>query len=312
SYATLSHCWGTVQPIRLLRSKVEQFKGGINMSDLPRAFREAVVAARNLGVLYIWIDSLCIMQDQDDPRDWNQEASLMHKVYSNAVCNTAASDAADGSEGLFRTRDPRAQRSRASLWITGLDNEYDNTWIPVTVVHKALWEKNVTFSRLNRRGWVFQERILSPRILHFGKAQVFWECRELEATEFYPDEWPITRELHEPDTLLKALDLQHYLAQLPPSMSMTLEDARAALYAGMVELYTTRTLTHPSDRLIAFSGIAQHLEAMFGDEFVAGLWRSQIAGDLRWSTVVDDDKPRHRPLRYRAPSWSWAAVDGPV
>lgn len=99
-YVTLSHSWGGGNPVMLKKGNHAHFLLGI--SNLPKTFEHAVQAARKLQVRYLWIDSLCIIQDQ--PEDWATEAQLMHKVYRHAWSNISATASRNSSEGLFRTR----------------------------------------------------------------------------------------------------------------------------------------------------------------------------------------------------------------
>ncbi|KXJ96262.1 heterokaryon incompatibility protein-domain-containing protein [Microdochium bolleyi] len=310
-YATLSHRWGQAHVLQLLHANIDSFQQGIPASGLPRTFREALLATRKLGVQYIWIDSLCIIQDRDDLSDWHKEATLMHKVYSNSYCNLAASDAKDSTEGLFRDRDPRSLQSRVNLCMEGLDDQ--QAYLPVTFAESDLWARAVPWSSINRRGWVFQERMLSPRILYFGHEQLFWECRELEATESYPTGLPALIDTQGPGGGLKIHDPMQYLDHIKRKgghfeQSWDVRDAMANMWSDMVEAYTSCALTMPQDKLIALSGIAQQLQTVFNDEYIAGMWRSRLVINLGWRR-----NPRStgtRAAEYRAPTWSWACIDG--
>ncbi|KAJ1330822.1 HET domain-containing protein [Microdochium nivale] len=312
-YVTLSHRWGQAHFLQLLRANIESFQKGIPISSLPRTFKEALHAARKLDIDYIWIDSLCIIQDKDDLSDWFQEAALMHKVYSQSYCNLAASDANDSTEGLFRARNPLALQSRVNLCMDGLDDQ--QTYLPVTLAESDFWAKSVPWSSLNRRGWVFQERMLSPRVLYFGNEQLFWECRELEAAESHATGLPTQISTHGPGGSLKVQDPEQYLLHVKRKgehleQSWGLPDAMASMWSDMVEAYTSCALTVAGDKLIALSGIAQHLEAVFQDEYIAGMWRSRLAEDLGWRR--NPRSPGTRPARFRAPTWSWACIDGMI
>jgi hypothetical protein len=98
-YTTLSHCWGGVTFLTLTKANLALFQEKIPLAALSLTFAEAIRAARVLGFHYIWIDSLCIIQDDDD--DWRREAGRMSQVYSSSSLNFAAAHAANGNEGLF-------------------------------------------------------------------------------------------------------------------------------------------------------------------------------------------------------------------
>jgi hypothetical protein len=101
-YVTLSHCWGTVETLKLMKSNVQALSSTIPLHSLCKTFQDAVLVTSLLGYKYLWIDSMCIIQDNED--DWRKESALMSEVYSNAVVNLAATDAKDGSVGLFHQR----------------------------------------------------------------------------------------------------------------------------------------------------------------------------------------------------------------
>src|SRR5262249_4344967 len=119
-YATLSHCWGSAQFLQLTRSNLQSFQKGIKLEDLSKIFQDAVAATRMLGVRYLWIDSLCICQDQGDRSDWLTEAGLMAKVYSHSLCNLMATGTPADAGGLFSYRAPAISVNTANLKATDL------------------------------------------------------------------------------------------------------------------------------------------------------------------------------------------------
>lgn len=181
-YLTLSHVWGSHVPLRLTKDNIEALKSHIDVEVLPRTFRDACDVARKLGHQYLWIDTLCIIQD--DPKDWAFESGRMGSVYRNSFLNIAATAANNSDEGLFHQD---SQRDR-------------NCWLPVRVHRKWQgpfvgdyfvtnyrdWSTKLNRSPLNRRAWVSQERALAPRVLHFGLEQVAFECSEMAACERLP------------------------------------------------------------------------------------------------------------------------------
>jgi hypothetical protein len=184
-YTTLSHCWGDKRPLQLTRQIASQPRPAILMTDMPKTFRDAVDVSRRLGVRYLWIDSMCIIQDKDDLQDWYREASLMDKVYLYSYCNISAADAEDSTKGLFRPRWPQNVGTwNVKVDLTGFGPH--TGLVECTVTDERQWSRNIADSPLNQCGWVFQERLLSPRILHFCRNEIFWECREHAACESDP------------------------------------------------------------------------------------------------------------------------------
>ncbi|KAF2452859.1 heterokaryon incompatibility protein-domain-containing protein, partial [Lineolata rhizophorae] len=102
-YVALSHCWGASQPIKTEAATIAARRAGIAMDSLPKTFRHAVLATRRLGFRFVWIDSLCIVQDSKD--DWERESKQMCDIYRQAAATVAAAQAAGHGEGCFVGRD---------------------------------------------------------------------------------------------------------------------------------------------------------------------------------------------------------------
>jgi hypothetical protein len=178
-YTTLSHCWGKIEIRKLTNANLLDSIKGFNIDELPKTFQDAIAITRRLKVRYLWIDSLCIIQDSVE--DWNDESSKMEDVYANGFCNIAATGAPDGRTGCFVERNPvLAQACRISN--ESVHKSSLRRGGPYDFVTEDLRSDGILGAPLNRRAWVVQERMLSPRIIHFGKNQVFWEC--LEAVSF--------------------------------------------------------------------------------------------------------------------------------
>ncbi|CZR61292.1 uncharacterized protein PAC_11188 [Phialocephala subalpina] len=317
-YATLSHCWGKIQLIMTTMRTISEHLKGINNEDLPKTFKDAIRIARSLGLRYLWIDSLCIVQDSKD--DWVHEADIMSKVYRYAFINIAATGAAQSNEGCFWERDPRVV----------LPTECSIQWSSCTsgkrtrycaVPESDVWAQKLVSQPLNTRCWVLQERILSPRVLHFGSEQLFWECREFVACETYPrglpsslrgntiidiksldlgDElrdngWPakyISKNSTAGRTLLRKLwDGVTELVRPVTVQEVTLKSSmnNASVYRdwdAVVELYSLGALTFQKDKLVALSGLASAIfigeRNTSADGYLAGLWHSSLPSHLLW------------------------------
>jgi hypothetical protein len=165
-YLALSHRWGspTFQKMfHTLKSNLDTFKDGIEPKSLPRTFRQAVRITRSLGVQYLWIDSLCIVQD--DPEDWDHESGLMEQVFSSAYITIAATCSNGTNDGFLKERPKRKYikmtKGDASYFVCEAIDNFD---------------LDVERAELNKRGWVLQERALSRRTIHFTDKQCYWEC----------------------------------------------------------------------------------------------------------------------------------------
>ncbi|KAH7234651.1 heterokaryon incompatibility protein-domain-containing protein, partial [Fusarium redolens] len=262
-YVALSHCWGRNPVVRTLRANIRDHKENIPWPSLSKTFQDAIIFTWRLGFHYLWIDSLCIIQD--DPDDWAEQASRMAQVFSNAQLTIAASRAADGAGGCF----------------TRYASE------PFTLIKHGL-----TRAPLLQRAWVLQEQVLSPRLLHFACGELYWECVSHVACECRG--WEQRAESLQSETRLRKahgrLDFEAYRT--------------------LVEQYMDLDITNDADRLPALSGIT------FGrphDEYLAGMWRSMLIESLHWSPSRRGAERRaYRPAIYRAPSWSWASIEGHI
>ncbi|KAF5604235.1 heterokaryon incompatibility protein [Fusarium pseudoanthophilum] len=300
-YMTLSYRWAKTPSIRLLSSNVEVFRKGTSIAQFPKTFREAIIVARRFSIRYLWIDSLCIIQDS--PEDWARESLQMHLVYANSACTISATASESPDEGLFRLRTARETLIGhiKVQFADGNPRGFD------------LWDQHhmqrLTQGPLTDRGWVFQERILSPRVLHFAKTQIVWECVEMNKSEMFPRWSPQpTDAVYTPD--LKAIDAFFDDGHRRTAWAKE-EDKKMTVdvyqqWINLVKTYSGCSLTYPDDRLMAMAGIAEMFRKNSGDEYLAGLWRSRIVEGLNW--VVLEPGPRPQDPE-RVPSWSWAAVD---
>ena len=310
-YMTLSHCWGSAQFLKLTLETFEQLSTGVPLRDLPQTFQDAVLVAQRLGAQYLWIDSLCIFQDSES--DWQAQSATMSDVYRGALCNIAATASDNSRGGLFRSRNP----NYISCYV--ITTQYIN--FANETYH--LMEYNTSKHYIDQylygnepllgRGWVVQERLLAPRVLHFGESQAFWECREDIYCEAYPRGVPIhsqRQKMYSPP-----MKFEDPGPQAQQKIEKTkLQDFHTTVYSfweRIVKIYTRCNLTKEDDKLVAIAGIAEEIDGYLfeDDKYLGGVWHNDLFAQLSWYT----DQPRKfRPSTYRAPSWSWASVDGPI
>lgn len=313
-YCTLSHCWGSVSLLKLTRKTASVFANGVHTHQLPLTFQQAIEVCRRLHVSYIWIDSLCIYQDDDDRSDWLREGLLMNKVYANTYLNIAATDAIDSTKGLFRERDPAFE-----LRPTVIDLQSPETpdWQEFVLNDFFYLQRNLASAPLNRRAWVLQERLLAPRVLHFGSTQVYWECQGGTTCERWPRNLPISIMKVLPSASFKsrnrANSIHELLGHEKPRGSPY--DEAFGLWQGYIDAYSRASLTFQGDKAIALSGIANAMIDLYGDEYIAGMWKSRLPNQLLWevsNTRQANGHPSMRPLPYRAPTWSWLSMEGMI
>ncbi|CAH0027816.1 unnamed protein product [Clonostachys rhizophaga] len=238
----------------------------------------------------------------------------MSDVYLNATLNIAATAAIDGREGLFNDRDSLATGpfqvhvDWQGNWYGGPKRPYCG-WYYLALAQA--FDIDVRNAPLNTRGWVFQERTLSTRILHFSKQQIYWEWpRTIWSADKIPNicqkPAPTSIEPSRPGSMARKL-----MKRSGPESEVKKEYNQWRRY---VADYTKCALTKQKDKLIAIGGIASALAPWLKDENIAGCWRGSILEDLLWKRAFRTDtlNSNSQPSEYRAPSWSWASVDGTV
>ncbi len=308
-YMTLSHCWGNSQFLRLTNSTSDRLQRGFALAELPPTFQDAILVTRVLGINFLWIDALCIIQDSIV--DWQHEATLMSQVYSNSTCNISALGAQDSTVGLFFDRETLDMPYCTFKTCRKFKRKqvYD-------IEYTDLWSDSVQHAPLTRRAWVLQERLLAPRVLHFGKKQLLWECNELRACEVYPRGMRAT-DIFGDDSYSDKYLKKSFTAilQRGPDNALTSSQMREA-WRDLVQHYTKCNLTMSADKLVAISGIVKRLQPLFNTDYLAGLWRDNLLEQMLWYVDSYDGERRFlaeekRP-EYRAPSWSWASINAPI
>ncbi|KAH7116151.1 heterokaryon incompatibility protein-domain-containing protein, partial [Dendryphion nanum] len=261
-YCATSHCWGNhANHLQLNRDTYTRLVSGFSFYELPRLYADFVIAARQLGVQYLWVDSLCIIQDNKD--DWEYEARRMADVYQGSYCTLAATSAQNSDDSLFLKTSPLCNISYVPK---GVQN-----W--GLVYPRPGWFQNSTSATfpLHKRAWVFQETLLSPRQLHFGFGGVSFTCRQIgvePSGEFFPPQivqsW---RDLLRTKNY-KLTDVDRAKGQ--------------ALWQTLVSEYSNRNLTFESDRLLALEGVVSALQQHTPLRVIAGVIVDFLPYSLIW------------------------------
>lgn len=190
-YNTLSYKWLDDDSFLLRHDNFDEFKSGVATTRLRQVFQDAIRATQDMGVPYLWIDGLCIIQHRsgEPADDWTSESQQMDQIYSHAYCNLSATASSDAKDGMFRDRQPNA----VGPWFVSLptvDDYNKPSEFSMELIDENYWDRAITNSPLHKRGWVYQERFLARRVVHFTNAEVMWECAELQASESYPEGIP--------------------------------------------------------------------------------------------------------------------------
>ncbi|MCJ1456329.1 hypothetical protein MMC28_006690 [Mycoblastus sanguinarius] len=241
----------------------------------------------------------------------------MADVYQGAYCNLAATGAVGGHGGLFHDRNVHFVQ-RCIVKANWLDSSLgkSNKDVDWAGCEKGLyelrsdgfWDSELLRAPLMQRAWVFQERLLAPRVLHFGARQILWECPELEACETYPEGLPFenaSRNFRKGlNPIMDGARARDRLVGSLPQLDAVKFDA-LYLWNSIIQAYSPGFLTNEGDKPIALSGMAKYMQSLSHDIYIAGLWQRYLPSQLLWHY----HPPGTRPKAYRAPSWSWAAVN---
>ena len=283
-YICLSHCWGAFQPLKTTKETLPKFKDNIPWDELPKTFQDAVNVTRWLGLRYLWIDSLCIIQD--DQNDWQEQSAEMANIYGDALLVIAASVSRSSQSGFLAEVDPEIRKS-FNITETTTDDAQVNVHVRRALCHGDHW----TFP-LDQRAWTLQEDLLAARVLYFYHDEIIYHCDS--------DSWCCCSE---------TTRAQRHKAAM--ASGLTTPGKTVKTWHELVESYTKRRLTNEGDKLPALSGLARRFQQNFQMTYLAGLWQEQLIEDICW--YVDGPRNRrHQPSSHCAPSWSWASVELPV
>ncbi|KIW68576.1 hypothetical protein PV04_04514 [Phialophora macrospora] len=305
-YAALSYCWGDgAKDGNTTWDNLTSRQTSLAMETLPETIRDSLLLVRRLGLRYMWIDQLCIVQPTEDTKgeDWDLEGSRMHIVYGNALFTLNACSSETSIDGLFRPR---------KAWTYPVFPFYlEGQWL----VNFDVSLKEVRArAPLSARAWVLQEERLSPRLLYFCSQRFYWSCVVEQHMELAAESGERDQSVSRP--LARGGDYE-WLSDAQAFLNVRFNGDKDPLHKewqDLVESYCQRDMTKSSDRFRAISGLAaQYLRVYLnsdnqfsGQEYLAGLWRETFAEDLAWSVRIAKD-PR-KALMDLAPSWSWASL----
>ncbi|KAH8883581.1 HET-domain-containing protein, partial [Thozetella sp. PMI_491] len=245
-YACLSHCWGTTRFLTTTTVNIESHQTTIPWDKLPPSFQDAITIAHKLSVPYLWIDSLCIIQDSQE--DWQAESTQMASIYANGKITLAATMSDSGASETIHFRQ--------------------------TLTHG--YGPDPGPSPLLTRGWVLQERLLSPRVVHFTRDELIWECMEKTTCECgsRASKAELTENWHQ-----------------------------------IVEQYSRLDLSFSRDRVPAISGAARRMSPYRNSRYFVGMWENSLIKDLMWARKGRLETTRRLG---RVPTWSWVSIDSQV
>ncbi|KAI0325399.1 HET-domain-containing protein [Cubamyces sp. BRFM 1775] len=310
TYVALSYVWGEEQPHQTTKANLSLYKDRIDPAILPQTLRDAIHVTRALGINLLWIDGLCIVQDSE--KDMHHELARMRNVYRHAFVTIDASSAARVSEGFLQDREliPMPEAVLPFICPSGNSAEQSADGALVGMFYLGeIWSKYSTWqdsedvdgkplSHTVSRGWCLQERLLSTRSLVFTSETLQLRCHTQTQN--------VGGAHHDGDNDVPRLPdaVFHPDRHVAPG-----SDEWKHIHErwwDIVEDYTYRKLTNPSDRLVAISALAEMFAPTLGPDYLAGHWRNTLLEDLFWSY---DSFCSLSPTEYCGPSWSWAYTD---
>lgn len=291
-YAALSYCWGGDQPCKLRKATLQGAQTVILMDQLPQTIKDAIRVAREFELTFLWIDCLCIVQD--DVEEVAREIDKMSEIFQGAVVTISAASASGSSEGFLQARTPTgANCPQFKLPFRSSDNRHG------TILLSPSSQQSIP-DPIDFRAWTLQEHILSSRIVCYGSQQLYWICRKGRCNYGGVELTRNTMAIHGPIKQAYALSKESWHLPSPD-----------ATWDYIVGSFTARKLSNPSDKLVAISAIAKEFSYLKRTKYIAGLWEKTLFRDLVWHRTPSST-PQPRPKTYRAPSWSWAAIDSEV
>jgi len=299
-YVALSYCWGGPQNFTTTSNTLESMINGISLNCLPRTILDAIMVTRKLGMRFLWIDSLCIVQDSGD--DKIHELAAMGDVYKNATVTVAAGNAKKVEDGFLSNR----PMELCPIPITIESNTSGTVYIAREE------RKHELDDPLFRRGWAFQEFILSRRVILYDKFQVTFTCPTAEFRGFHSNSIK-----YDYDTKSEFSSIGQTQGQFDNGNTEKLKRHQLRKWKILIEEFSSREFTYFENRLPAIAGTAKDLSELWNEEYVAGMWRGFLIAQLGWcrlrgsSTFMQNmQNLPHDPFpgikaRVGLPSWSW-------
>lgn len=300
-YVCLSYCWGNTENPGTITSNIAQHLENITLDQLPKTIRDAILLCSKLEFWYMWIDSLCIIQDDKD--DWMNQAAQMSRIYSQAALTIATPICLHSSESFLSKREegnpllalgiPGASLpvmddsgKRYVLWLWAFDELHSPYDLFINASSSwSYWGLLTTHrdtSNWHGRAWTFQEWLLSPRVLHISHFSL-WDCLEGYANELNP----------------------RSVAKVRRQRNLHALGGNDFTWDHILSEYTSRGITNPSDRLPALAGLAKRYAERYHEHYLAGLWAEDLPLALLWRLV---SSPTTNKRNIESPSWSWASV----
>lgn len=287
TWVALSYCWGGDQPVQTKKENLAQHYAGIAVNSIPKTLRDATFITQHLGHNYLWIDCLCICQNDDGDRD--REILKMPDIYQGAIFTISAARARSCDIGFLHNKDSFSPSVLLpASFITNGDG------FAQLADNQDIYFKKTLLEPIQKRAWAFQETLLSKRLLRFGTLDTSWDCAEhlLRSRGLGSER--------------SAIALKN--SQLAGGEALS-ESKVSQKWISLVEQYCGRDMKCATDKLVTISAVASafaRLNNYANADYLAGHWKQGLFHSLLWE--VAGSESIRRPREYIAPSWSWAFI----
>ncbi|TGJ79877.1 hypothetical protein E0Z10_g8886 [Xylaria hypoxylon] len=306
-YAALSYCWGGDQLHKTTRSNVESRGLGISWGEIPQTIRDAIRVTTGVGLSYLWVDSFCIIQDDEQGK--LGEIAQMPRIYGHATVTIVASRCKGASEGFLHDIKP------AELTAFTCEVPYRCPTGELGTVYLVEDGEGHSMSEpIDDRGWTLQESYLSSRVITFESRQSSIICQCSPERPSFSDGWRQKgrqQTMHEVTFAVRACNRGTTPSKIDLYERREMNGALLGEWQSCLSDYTKRKLTEPTDRCLAISGLAEVIAPGLGGGYLAGLWERSLPLGLLWS-IGGWTELRPEPKDYQGPSWSWTSVNGLV
>ncbi|KAH8648071.1 heterokaryon incompatibility protein-domain-containing protein [Tricladium varicosporioides] len=307
-WVTLSWCWGASQPVKTTLATLQAHQVSLPLAQLPPIFNDAIAITRRLGYRYLWIDSLCIIQDSTE--DWTAEAANMGNIYKYSAFTIVAEAVFDDTQSIL-------DGIRPSQWPVTIPYHRSKGSLKGKIFLRPDFDFGRDITKWESRAWTMQEDALSPRSLKWSTQELVWSCRTAQYSEEDIDGRTFAQrsaqtgvaKFKEVCLSPKNLQITSGMIKYEKQLKLDYNNYVLGLWLDLLVRYLRRNITFHNDRLPAISGFAKEIARHTGYNYKAGLWEQNIHMELVWHVYEDSGNPRD--VEYMAPSWSWASMKHP-